>query len=93
VHGASPPVPDPGFARQRQVVDAFFAAARSGNFDALVAVLDPNVVLRSDGGEKRRPFRSFAVERAKWRGRRCDLRSRALFCILSSSMAPQAQSP
>jgi hypothetical protein len=40
-----------------------------------------------------RPFRSFAVERAKWRGRRCDLRSRALFCILSSSMAPQAQSP
>jgi RNA polymerase sigma-70 factor (ECF subfamily) len=54
VHGASPPAPDPDLARQRQVVDAFFAAARSGDFDALVAVLDPNVVLRSDGGEKRR---------------------------------------
>jgi RNA polymerase sigma-70 factor (ECF subfamily) len=32
------------------VVDAFFAAARGGDFDALVAVLDPDVVLRSDGG-------------------------------------------
>jgi RNA polymerase sigma factor (sigma-70 family) len=37
-------------ARQREVVDAFFAAARGGDFDALVAVLDPGVVLRSDGG-------------------------------------------
>jgi len=36
------------------VVDAFFAAARGGNFDALVAALDPDVVLRSDGGEARR---------------------------------------
>jgi RNA polymerase sigma-70 factor (ECF subfamily) len=32
------------------VVDAFFAAARGGDFDALVAVLDPDVVLRADGG-------------------------------------------
>jgi RNA polymerase sigma factor (sigma-70 family) len=35
-------------ARQREVVNAFFAAARSGDFDALVAVLDPDVVLRID---------------------------------------------
>jgi RNA polymerase sigma factor (sigma-70 family) len=35
-----------GHARQREVVDAFFAAARDGDFDALVAVLDPDVVLR-----------------------------------------------
>jgi ketosteroid isomerase-like protein len=35
------------------VVDAFFAAARDGDFDALVAVLDPDVVLRSDGGTLR----------------------------------------
>lgn len=35
-------------ARQREVVDAFFAAARGGDFDALVAVLDPGVVLRID---------------------------------------------
>ena len=44
------PAPDPDLARQRVVVDAFFAAAREGNFDALVSVLDPDVVLRSDGG-------------------------------------------
>jgi RNA polymerase sigma factor (sigma-70 family) len=37
-------------ARQRQVVDAFFAAARGGDFAALVAVLDPDVVLRIDAG-------------------------------------------
>jgi RNA polymerase sigma-70 factor (ECF subfamily) len=34
-------------ARQRTVVDAFLAAARGGDFDALVAVLDPDVVLRT----------------------------------------------
>ena len=44
------PAPDPDVARQRDVVDAFFAASRDGDFDALVAVLDPDVVLRSDGG-------------------------------------------
>src|SRR5438876_1033279 len=46
-------VPDADLARQRAVVDAFFAAARDGDFDALVAVLDPDVVLRSDGGVAR----------------------------------------
>ena len=44
------PSPDPDLARQREVVDAFFAAARDGDFDALVAVLDPAVVLRADTG-------------------------------------------
>ncbi|MEU7553025.1 RNA polymerase sigma factor SigJ [Streptomyces sp. NPDC044571] len=47
------PAPDPDLARQREVVDAFFAASRDGRFDALVAVLDPDVVLRSDGGVAR----------------------------------------
>jgi RNA polymerase sigma factor (sigma-70 family) len=46
-------VPDPDVARQREVVDAFFAAARGGDFEALVAVLDPDVVVRSDGGAAR----------------------------------------
>jgi RNA polymerase sigma factor (sigma-70 family) len=41
---------DPDLARQRAVVDAFFAAARGGDFAALVAVLDPDVVLRIDAG-------------------------------------------
>jgi RNA polymerase sigma factor (sigma-70 family) len=49
VQGAAP-TPDPDVARQREVVDAFFAAARGGDFDALVAVLDPDVVARTDGG-------------------------------------------
>src|ERR687890_2516140 len=52
VRGEAPP-PDPDLPRQREVVDAFFAAAREGDFDALVAVLDPDVVLRSDGGAAR----------------------------------------
>lgn len=43
-------VPDADLTRQREVVDAFFAAARGGDFDALLAVLDPNVVLRGDRG-------------------------------------------
>jgi RNA polymerase sigma factor (sigma-70 family) len=47
------PAPDPDLAQQRKVVDAFFAAARNGDFDALVAVLDPEVVLRADGGTAR----------------------------------------
>jgi RNA polymerase sigma-70 factor, ECF subfamily len=46
-------VPDADLTRQREVVDAFFAAARGGDFDALVAVLDPDVVLRADGGTLR----------------------------------------
>lgn len=44
------PVPDPDLARQREIVDAFMAASRGGDFDALVAVLDPDVVLRADTG-------------------------------------------
>src|SRR5438034_828772 len=50
VKGAEVPAPDPDLARQRQVVDAFFRAARGGDFDALVAVLDPDVVARIDAG-------------------------------------------
>jgi RNA polymerase sigma-70 factor (ECF subfamily) len=40
-------------ARQHEVVDAFFAAARRGDFEALVALLDPDVVLRADFGGRR----------------------------------------
>ena len=47
------PSTDADVARQREVVDAFFAASRDGDFEALVAVLDPDVVLHSDGGERR----------------------------------------
>jgi RNA polymerase sigma-70 factor (ECF subfamily) len=53
VRGADIPAPDPDLAQQRQVVDAFFAAARGGNFEGLVAVLHPEVVLRADFGPRR----------------------------------------
>jgi len=49
VQGAAP-VPDADVTRQREVVDAFLAAARGGSLEALVAVLDPEVVLRADFG-------------------------------------------
>ena len=44
----SAPTPDPDLAEQRRVVDAFLAAARAGDFDALIEVLDPDVVFRID---------------------------------------------
>ena len=53
VNSSELPTPDPDLARQRDVVDAFFQAARGGDFDALVALLDPDVVLRSDFGARR----------------------------------------
>jgi RNA polymerase sigma-70 factor (ECF subfamily) len=62
VQGAA--TPDVDLTRQREVVDAFFAAARGGDFDALVAVLDPDVVLRSDGGAAR-PGISVVVQGAE----------------------------
>lgn len=51
VQGA--PVPDTNLDGQWAVVDAFLAAARDGDFERLLAVLDPDVVLRSDGGTAR----------------------------------------
>jgi RNA polymerase sigma-70 factor (ECF subfamily) len=48
VQGA--PAPDTDLNRQRRVVDAFLAASRRGDFEALLAVLDPDVVLRADAG-------------------------------------------
>jgi RNA polymerase sigma-70 factor (ECF subfamily) len=44
------PTPEADLAEQWELVDAFLAAARDGNFDRLLAVLDPDVVLRADGG-------------------------------------------
>jgi RNA polymerase sigma-70 factor (ECF subfamily) len=47
---ARPTTPDVGVRAQYEVIHAFMAAARDGDFDALVATLDPDVVLRADGG-------------------------------------------
>jgi RNA polymerase sigma factor (sigma-70 family) len=49
VRGAAP-VPDADLSAQWEVVEAFLAAAHEGNFEGLLAVLDPDVVLRADGG-------------------------------------------
>jgi RNA polymerase sigma-70 factor (ECF subfamily) len=46
----SAPSPDADLAVQHRVVDAFLAAARAGDFEALLRVLDPDVVFRTDGG-------------------------------------------
>ena len=62
-------VPDTDVSRQREVVDAFFAAARGGDLDALVSVLDPDVVVRSEGGEAR-PYASLVVRGARSVARR-----------------------
>src|SRR5262249_3678215 len=51
VQGA--PVPDVDLDGQWAVVDAFMAAAREGDFERLVGVLDPDVVVRSEGGTAR----------------------------------------
>jgi RNA polymerase sigma factor (sigma-70 family) len=55
VKGAGVPEPDPDQARQRAVVDAFLVAARAGDFEALVSILHPDVVLHGDFGPSRPP--------------------------------------
>ncbi|OBH12848.1 sigma-70 family RNA polymerase sigma factor [Mycobacterium sp. E1747] len=52
------PAPDGDMTAQREAVDAFFAAGRSGDFDRLVAVLHPDVVLRGDFGRGAAGFRA-----------------------------------
>jgi RNA polymerase sigma factor (sigma-70 family) len=59
----SPSRSDVDLSGQRKLVDAFYTAARCGDFEALVALLDPDVVLRSDGGP-RRPAQTVIVEGA-----------------------------
>ena len=62
--------PDADMAVQRRVVDAFCAAAQSGDLNRLVAVLDPDVVLRADGGAS--PSGSIEVRGAQQVARRAE---------------------
>lgn len=55
---AADPMPDSDMVAQREAVDAFFAAGRSGDFDRLVAVLHPDVALRGDFGHGTAGFRA-----------------------------------
>ena len=78
VKGADVPAPDPDLARQRRVVDAFFLAARGGDFDALVAVLDPGVVLRIDAGAEQ-PAASMVLHGAAAVAKQARIGLRAMF--------------
>jgi RNA polymerase sigma-70 factor (ECF subfamily) len=49
----TPPAPDADFSRQKRIVDAFLAASRGGDFEGLLAVLDPDVVFRADNAAQR----------------------------------------
>jgi RNA polymerase sigma-70 factor (ECF subfamily) len=53
VREAGPSTPDVGLPQQRAIVDAFFTAAREGDFDRLMELLDPDAVIRADGGPAR----------------------------------------
>ena len=53
VREAGPSTPDVGLPQQRAIVDAFFTAARAGDFDRLMELLDPDAVIRADGGPAR----------------------------------------
>ena len=56
VRGAGPTTSDVPIARQREIVDAFIAASRAGDFEALLRILDPDVVVHADTAADRGPF-------------------------------------
>jgi len=56
VRGAGPTSSDVPLARQREIVDAFIAASRAGDFEALLRILDPDVVVHADTAADRGPF-------------------------------------
>jgi RNA polymerase sigma factor (sigma-70 family) len=78
VRGAAPDAPETNLALQRTLVDAFFAAARDGDFHALVRLLDPDVILRIDGGTGL-PAASMLVRGAAAVTRQAGLGLRSLF--------------
>ncbi len=72
IKGAAIPAPERDLVRQRAVVDAFFAAGRAGDFDALVALLHPDVVARADSSPSR-PSRSTVLRGAATVARRAQV--------------------
>ena len=100
VRGAAPDVPETDLGLQRALVDAFFAAARDGDLDALVGLLDPDVVLRIDGGAglpaasrllrgpRRSPAKRAAVCGRCWSARACDCARRSSAALPGWSSPP-----
>ena len=79
---AQPTMPDVDVSAQRQVVDAFLAAARNGDFVALLATLDPDVVLRADGGA------ALAAASAEVQGAEAVARRAAMWSRVDLTMHP-----
>ena len=79
---ARPTAPDVDVSAQREVINAFMAAARKGDFEALVATLDPDVVLRADGGA------GLAVASAEVRGALAVARQAAMWSNVDLGMRP-----
>ena len=89
---ARPTTPDVDVSAQREIVGAFLAAARGGDFDALVATLDPDVVLRADGGAALAAASAEVRGAARWRDRRSCGRASTSSCTRPWSTAPPAWS-
>jgi RNA polymerase sigma-70 factor (ECF subfamily) len=87
VRGVAPEQPDNDLARQRSLVDAFFAAARDGDFDALVGLLDPNVVVRIDAGPSV-PTASMLLQGAEAVARQAGRGLRSLFTRRGMQLRP-----
>jgi RNA polymerase sigma factor (sigma-70 family) len=87
--------PDPDLDTQREVVDAFLAAAREGDFERLVAVLDPDVVSRGDfAGPRRSPPTRSGSSALRWRcGRRSSTGPWGLSRCATESPSRSARSP
>jgi RNA polymerase sigma-70 factor (ECF subfamily) len=83
------PEPEPDRSRQRKIVDAFFAAAHAGNFEALLGLLAPDVVLRSDGGALRPGANAFVQGAAAVAGRAWSYRKQSPYVrpVLVNGMA------
>jgi RNA polymerase sigma-70 factor (ECF subfamily) len=94
VQGA-PAVPDADVARQREVIDAFLAASRGGDFEGLLAVLDPDVVVRSDAAAVRlggtAELRGAAAVAESFRGRAQSARMALVNGAVGVVVAPRGQ--
>lgn len=94
VQGAAT-VPEVDPSRQRAVVDAFLAASRDGDFDALLAVLDPDVVLRADRAAVRagasREVRGAAAVAATFSGRARFAQPALVNGVVGAVWAPQGR--
>jgi RNA polymerase sigma factor (sigma-70 family) len=86
VKGAEIP-PDPDLARQRKAVNAFFSAARQGDFDGLLAVLHPEVLLRNDSGADR-PMASLLIHGSTAVAKQATMGIRALLADPTAELHP-----